>query len=56
MPKGVFKRKPVTPDNILYIIRGTTWRHVGGPIGMRNKGPRFGIKQPWKHGRKSNKA
>lgn len=34
-----------TTDNIVAIVNGVTWKHVGGPIGARRRGATKGVKQ-----------
>lgn len=36
----------VTSDNVLAIVRGKSWKWVGGPIGTRKKGPIVGKSYP----------
>ena len=30
----------ITTDNVLFVVRGATWKHVAGPLGTRKRGAR----------------
>jgi hypothetical protein len=40
-------------DNIIAIVKGTSWKYVGGPLGARPRGARCGEQNPrWRGGKK----
>ena len=45
--KQIAKDFPCTPDNILAVVRGKSWKHIGGPIGTRKPGPKKGTPRGW---------
>lgn len=41
-PREIAPKYGICPDNVLCIVSGKTWKHVGGPIGTRRRGAQKG--------------